>query len=73
MEPDALVIADRTFTSRLIVGTGKYPSQQVTSDAAVQRDIGLGAACAPWRGHCRSRCGSQGGESLRVERNGHVD
>jgi thiazole synthase len=33
MEPDALVIADRTFTSRLIVGTGKYPSHQVMSDA----------------------------------------
>src|SRR4030095_8936284 len=30
---DALVIADRTFTSRLIVGTGKYPSHQVMSDA----------------------------------------
>jgi thiazole synthase len=26
---DSLVIADRTFTSRLIVGTGKYPSHQV--------------------------------------------
>ena len=33
MEPDALVIADRTFTSRLIVGTGKYPSHPVMSDA----------------------------------------
>ena len=26
---DSLVIADRTFNSRLIVGTGKYPSHQV--------------------------------------------
>ena len=26
---DPLLIADRTFTSRLIVGTGKYPSHQV--------------------------------------------
>jgi thiazole synthase ThiGH ThiG subunit len=33
MAPDPLVIADRTFTSRLIVGTGKYPSHQVMSDA----------------------------------------
>jgi thiazole synthase len=33
MESDALVIADRTFTSRLIVGTGKYPSHQLMSDA----------------------------------------
>jgi thiazole synthase len=28
-----LVIADRTFTSRLIVGTGKYPSHQIMADA----------------------------------------
>ena len=38
MEPDALVIADRTFTSRLIVGTGKYPSHQVMSDAHAASD-----------------------------------
>jgi thiazole synthase len=30
---DKLVIADRTFTSRLIVGTGKYPSHEVMADA----------------------------------------
>jgi thiazole synthase len=30
---DPLVIADRTFRSRLIVGTGKYPSNQVMADA----------------------------------------
>jgi thiazole synthase len=30
---DHLVIADRTFTSRLIVGTGKYPSHQVMAEA----------------------------------------
>jgi thiazole synthase len=28
-----LTIADRTFTSRLLVGTGKYPSHQVMADA----------------------------------------
>jgi thiazole synthase len=28
-DPNPLVIADRTFHSRLIVGTGKYPSHQV--------------------------------------------
>ena len=31
MEP--LVIADKTFTSRLIVGTGKYPSHAVMAEA----------------------------------------
>jgi thiazole synthase len=30
---DSLVIAGRTFTSRLIVGTGKYPSHAVMADA----------------------------------------
>jgi thiazole synthase len=30
---DAFVIADRTFQSRLIVGTGKYPSPQVMQQA----------------------------------------
>ena len=30
---DSLVIADRTFTSRLIVGTGKYPTHQVMAEA----------------------------------------
>ena len=30
---DPLVVADRTFTSRLIVGTGKYPSHQIMADA----------------------------------------
>lgn len=33
MVSDALVIADRTFRSRLIVGTGKYPSNAVMADA----------------------------------------
>jgi thiazole synthase len=33
MRTDPLVIADRTFTSRLIVGTGKYPSHTVMADA----------------------------------------
>src|ERR687897_2936100 len=31
--PDPLVIADRTFTSRLIVGTGKYSSFAVMAQA----------------------------------------
>src|SRR5580765_4806680 len=30
---DSLVIADRTFASRLIVGTGKYPSHAVMQAA----------------------------------------
>jgi thiazole synthase len=30
---DLLTIADKTFTSRLIVGTGKYPSHQIMADA----------------------------------------
>ena len=30
---DSLVIADRTFTSRLVVGTGKYPSHEVMQAA----------------------------------------
>jgi thiazole synthase len=33
MHSDPLVIADRTFDSRLIVGTGKYPSHAVMADA----------------------------------------
>ncbi|HEY7500957.1 MAG TPA: thiazole synthase [Vicinamibacterales bacterium] len=33
MSLDTLTIADRTFTSRLIVGTGKYPSNQIMADA----------------------------------------
>jgi thiazole synthase len=33
MRTDSLVIADRTFNSRLIVGTGKYPSHTVMADA----------------------------------------
>lgn len=32
---DTLVIAGRTFTSRLIVGTGKYPSHEIMRDAHV--------------------------------------
>lgn len=32
-ETDALVIAGRTFKSRLIVGTGKYPSHEVMAEA----------------------------------------
>lgn len=31
--PDPLIIADRTFTSRLVVGTGKYPSHEVMQAA----------------------------------------
>ncbi|HEY2381369.1 MAG TPA: sulfur carrier protein ThiS [Terriglobia bacterium] len=31
--PDALVVAGRTFKSRLIVGTGKYPSNEVMAEA----------------------------------------
>lgn len=31
--PDPLIIADRTFTSRLVVGTGKYPSHPVMQAA----------------------------------------
>jgi thiazole synthase len=33
MSPDSLTIADKTFRSRLIVGTGKYPSHQIMADA----------------------------------------
>jgi thiazole synthase len=33
MDTDTLVIADRTFRSRLIVGTGKYPSHAVMAAA----------------------------------------
>src|ERR1044072_1875113 len=33
MTSDPLVIAGRTFNSRLIVGTGKYPSHSVMADA----------------------------------------
>ena len=33
MTSDPLVIADKTFASRLIVGTGKYPSHAVMADA----------------------------------------
>src|SRR5690606_23759118 len=33
MHSDPLVIAGRTFGSRLIVGTGKYPSHVVMADA----------------------------------------
>jgi thiazole synthase len=33
MPADTLTIADRTFRSRLIVGTGKYPSHQIMAEA----------------------------------------
>lgn len=33
MQSDPLVIAGRTFKSRLIVGTGKYPSHEIMRDA----------------------------------------
>ena len=33
MSTDVLTIADKTFRSRLIVGTGKYPSHRVMADA----------------------------------------
>src|SRR4051812_25394404 len=33
MTSDPLVIADRTFGSRLVVGTGKYPSNTIMADA----------------------------------------
>jgi len=33
MAADTLTIADKTFSSRLIVGTGKYPTHQVMADA----------------------------------------
>src|SRR4051812_49143965 len=35
MNSDPLVIAGRTFGSRLVVGTGKYPSHAVMADAHV--------------------------------------
>jgi len=35
MGSDALVIADRAFTSRLVVGTGKYPSHEVMQAAHI--------------------------------------
>ncbi len=34
---DPFVIAGREFTSRLIIGTGKYPTHQVTFNANVER------------------------------------
>ncbi len=33
MSADTFTIADKTFASRLIVGTGKYPSHQIMADA----------------------------------------
>ena len=36
-ELDPLVIAGRTFGSRLVVGTGKYPSHAVMADAHAPR------------------------------------
>jgi thiazole synthase len=33
MTPDSFVIAGRTFSSRLLIGTGKYPSNQVMAAA----------------------------------------
>ena len=33
MEPDPLIIAGKTFSSRLIVGTGKYESHDVMQQA----------------------------------------
>ena len=33
MAPDQLVIAGKTFQSRLIIGTGKYPSNAVMAKA----------------------------------------
>ena len=33
MTSDPLIIAGRTFRSRLVVGTGKYPSNAVMADA----------------------------------------
>src|SRR6186713_335693 len=38
---DALVIAGRTFTSRLVVGTGKYPSHQVMQSAHVAAGVDM--------------------------------
>ena len=35
MADDSLVIAGRAFSSRLITGTGKYPSFEVMRDAVV--------------------------------------
>src|SRR3954463_6553338 len=35
MHSDPLVIAGRTFGSRLVVGTGKYPSHAVMADAHI--------------------------------------
>jgi hypothetical protein len=57
MEPDALVIADRTFTSRLIVGTGKYSSHQVMSDAhaASATEIWESLGTAGFRGCVQER------------------
>ena len=36
-DDDFFVIAGRTFKSRLIVGTGKYPSHQVMAEAQIGR------------------------------------
>ena len=33
MTPDPFIIADHTFSSRLLIGTGKYPSNQVMAAA----------------------------------------
>ena len=41
MQPDAFSIADRSFSSRLIVGTGKYPSFEVMRQAHEASGAGI--------------------------------
>src|SRR3954466_2440079 len=42
MNSDPLVIAGRTFASRLVVGTGKYPSHAVMADAHIASGAEMG-------------------------------
>ena len=64
MSGDLLTIADRTFRSRLIVGTGKYPSHAIMADA--HRASGTEMVTVAVR---RVNLSDRGAESLL----GHID
>jgi thiazole synthase len=64
MSTDTFTIADKTFTSRLIVGTGKYPSHQTMADA--HRASGTEMVTVAVR---RVNLAERGAESLL----GHID
>jgi thiazole synthase len=64
MPVDTLTIADKTFSSRLIVGTGKYPSHQIMADA--HRASGTEMVTVAVR---RVNLSDRGAESLM----GHID